>query len=219
VTRSGLAGMFRGDDSMAGEVLRAEDEVMEMAGSEVLLDPAFTVPAVPEAAAGVGWIRCMVPRFCEGEAHARRRGLAEQVIARIGRPQRLSSPAAALLAAMGLPAGLERDVAAVALAYQPHVPVPPEADAAADRLAAACGGRTEESAAKVCVLVQAHAATLALIARLQAGDDTPAVPTTRRVAPDGHDILVDLAAAPFGAGRHACPGQALALHLAGTGHQ
>lgn len=219
MTRSGLAGMFRGDGSMAGEVLRAEDEVMEMAGSEVLLDPAFTVPAVPEAAAGVGWIRCMVPRFCEGEAHARRRGLAEQVIARIGRPQRLSSPTAALLTAMGLPAGLERDVAAVALAYQPHVPVPPEADAAADRLAAACGGRTEESAAKVCVLVQAHAATLALIARLQAGDGTPAVPTTRRVAPDGHEILVDLAAAPFGAGRHACPGQALALHLAGTGHQ
>jgi cytochrome P450 len=30
---------------------------------------------------------------------------------------------------------------------------------------------------------------------------------------------VDLAAAPFGAGRHACQGQALALYLAGAGHQ
>jgi hypothetical protein len=30
-----------------------EDDVMEMAGAEVLLDPAFTVPAVPQAAAGV----------------------------------------------------------------------------------------------------------------------------------------------------------------------
>jgi hypothetical protein len=105
-------------------------------------------------------------------------------------------------------------VAAVALAYQPHVPVPPEADAAADRLAAGCGGRTEESAARVCVLVQAHAATLALIARRQAGDSAPAVPVTRRIAPDGQEILVDLAAAPFGAGSHACPGQALALSLA-----
>ena len=162
--------MFRGDDSMPGEVLRGEDGVMEMAGVDVLLDPAFTVPAVPRAVAGVGWIRCMVPRFCEGDAHARRRALVEQVIARIGRPRRSSSPTAALLDAMGLAPGLEPDVAVVALAYQPHAPVPPAADAAADRLVAACGGRTEESAARVCVLVQAHAATLALIARLQAGD-------------------------------------------------
>jgi hypothetical protein len=119
---------------------------------------------------------------------------------------------------MGLPPSLEPDVAAVALAYQPHVPAPPEADAAADRLVAACGGRTEESAARVCVLIQAHAATLALIARLQEGSGEPAVPVTRRVAPDGHEILVDLATAPFGAGRHACPGRLLALHLAGADH-
>ena len=47
----------------------------------------------------------------------------------------------------------------------------------------------------------------------------PAVPeAARRIAPDGSEILVDLAAAPFGAGRHACPGQALALHLADAGH-
>ncbi|MDQ2813956.1 MAG: cytochrome P450, partial [Actinomycetota bacterium] len=61
-------------------------------------------------------------------------------------------------------------------------------------------------------------ATLALIARLRAGDGEPAVPVTRRVAPDGHEILVDLATVPFGAGRHACPGQALALHLADEEH-
>ena len=161
----------------------------------------------------------MVPRSCEGDAHARRRALVERVIARIGRPERSSSPIAALLEAMGLAPGLESDVAAVALAYQPGATVPPEADAAADRLVAACGGHTEESAARVCVLVQAHAATLAMISRLQAGDDAPAVPATRRIAPDGHELLVDLAAAPFGAGRHACPGRALALHLAGARHQ
>jgi hypothetical protein len=204
---------------MTGEVFRGEDDVMEMAGSDVLLNPAFTVPAVPAAPAGVGWIRSMVPRFCEGQAHARRRALAERVIARIGRPQRLSSPTATLLSAMGLSAGLEPDVAVVAQAYQPHAPVRPEADAAADRLVAACGGRTEKSAARVCVLVQAHAATLALISRLEAGDGAPAVPATRRVAPDGHEVLVDLAAAPFGAGPHACPGQGLALYLAGVRHQ
>jgi hypothetical protein len=202
---------------MASDMFRGEHNVMEIARSDVLLDPAFTVPAVPEASVGVGWIRCMVPRFCEGEAHARRRAQTERVIALIGRPERLSSPAATLLAAMGLPPGLEGDVAVVAQAYLPHAPVSPEADAAADRLAASCGGRTEESAARVCVLLQAHAATLALIALLKAGDGAPAVPTTRRVAPDGHEVLVDLASAPFGAGRHACPGQALALYLAGAG--
>jgi hypothetical protein len=199
---------------MPGEMSPAEDSVMEIAGADVLLDPAFTVPAVPAVPAGVGWIRYMVPRFCEGETHARRRTLTEQVIARIGRPPRSSSPTAALLAAMGLALGLETDVAAVALAYQPHTAASPEADAAADRLVAACGGRTEESAARVCVLVQAHAATLALIAQRQAKTSPPPVPATRRIAPDGRELLVDLAAAPFGAGRHACPGQALALHLA-----
>ena len=211
--------MFHSHDSMTSEVLRTEDDVMEMAASDVLLDPAFTVPAVPGAAAGIGWIRCSVARFCEGTAHTRRRDLTERVIARIGRPRRLTSPTATLLDAMGLPPGLEPDVAAVALAYQPHVSVPSEADAAADRLVAACGGRTGESAARVCVLIQAHAAMLALIARLQAGDGEPAVPVTRRVGPDGHEILVDLATAPFGAGRHACPAQALALHLADAEYQ
>jgi hypothetical protein len=204
---------------MAGDMFRVEHNVMKMTQSDVLLDPAFTVPAVQEASTGVGWIRCMVPRFCEGEPHARRRALTERVIALIGRPERLSSPAATLLAAMGLPPGLESDVAVVAQAYLPHAPVPPEADAAADRLVTSCGGRTEESAARVCVLLQAHAATLALIARIEAGDGALAVPTTRRIAPDGHEVLVDLAAAPFGAGRHACPGQALALYLAGAAHQ
>ena len=218
VPRSGLAGMSR-NDSTTGEVIWTEDDVMEMAARDVLLDPAFTVPAVPKAPTGVGWVRCSVARFCEGTAHKRRRDLTERIIARIGRPRLLSSPTATLVDAMGLPAGLEPDVAAVALAYQPHVPVPSEADAAADRLVTACGGRTEESAARVCVLIQAHAATLALIARLRAGDGEPAVPVTRRDTPDGHEILVDLAAAPFGAGRHACPAQALALHLAGAEHQ
>jgi hypothetical protein len=49
-----VADLASSDDSMTVEVLRAEDDVMEMAASDVLLDPAFTVPAVPEATGGVG---------------------------------------------------------------------------------------------------------------------------------------------------------------------
>jgi hypothetical protein len=45
---------------VTAELIETEDDVMEMAASDVLLDPAFTVPAVPGAAAGVGWIRCRV---------------------------------------------------------------------------------------------------------------------------------------------------------------
>ncbi|HEX4833517.1 MAG TPA: hypothetical protein VH478_20770 [Trebonia sp.] len=187
---------------------------MEMAGADVLLDPSFTVPAVPAAGDGMGWVRCMVPRFCEGDAHARRRALVERLIVQAGRPEPSSSPTAALLAALGLDPGLEADVAAVAAAYQPSSPASPAADAAADRLAAACGGRSEESAARVCVLVQSHAGTLALISRIEAGDGAPPIPATRRIAPDGSEVLVALAAAPFGAGRHECPGQALGRYLA-----
>jgi hypothetical protein len=51
-----------------------------------------------------------------------------------------------------------------------------EADAAADRLVEACGGRDEESAARVCVLVQGHAAIEALIATRHEGSDGPPVP-------------------------------------------
>src|ERR1700735_2165755 len=93
------------DDSVTGELIVAEDGVMEKAASDVLMDPAFTVPAVPGAATGVGWIRCTWARFCEGSAHARRRELTEQVIARIGRPRLGASPSATLLAALGLPPG------------------------------------------------------------------------------------------------------------------
>jgi hypothetical protein len=66
----------------------------------------------------------------------------------------------------------------------------------------------------VCVLVQAHAATLALIDVLRTGSGAAPVPATRRIAPDGREVLVELADAPFGLGVHACPGRELALHLA-----
>lgn len=180
----------------------------------MLDDPRYRVPPAPPAASGVAWLRAHVARFCDGEAHRRRRGLAVAVIDGLHDLPAAGSPTARILAGLGLPGRLEADVALVAAAYQPHASPSPAADDAADRLVAACGGRTEAAAAVACVLVQAHAATLALVDTLRRGSDAPPVPTTRRLAPDGVEVLVDLAGAWFGGGAHRCPGRALALDLA-----
>lgn len=195
----------------------AEDGVMEHVSSDVLEDPAYSVPVAPFAPSGVGWLRGAVPRFSEGDAHRRRRALVVDVIDRLGLVAYEATPTRSLLAALGLPVELEADVALVAAAYQPHFPQTEEADLAADRLVAACGGRTESSAALVCVLVQAHAATLTLIDELRAGSSNPPVPFTRRVRPTGEAVLVDLSDAHFGRGPHQCPGERLARHLAEQG--
>ncbi|PZA20830.1 hypothetical protein DMO24_13485 [Modestobacter versicolor] len=177
----------------------------------MLLDPRYRVPPAPPADAGVAWLRASVPRFTDGPAHTRRRALVDRLLAGLpGLPDPGGDPTTALLLALGLPAGCRADVELVAGAYQPHAPQSAVADAAADRLVDRCGGRTEEAAARVCVLVQAHAAMQALLAQLRAGAPGPPVPVTRRVGPDGRTVEVDLAGAPFGAGPHACPGRALA---------
>jgi hypothetical protein len=194
--------------------LMVEDDVVDCVSNDVLEDPAYSVPVPPFVPSGVGWLRGAVARFSEGGAHRRRRALVVTVIERLGLVPYEDTPTRSLLAALGLPADLEADVALVAAAYQPHLPQIDEADVAADRLVAACGGRTERSAAIVCVLVQAHAATLALIDERRAGSSTPPVPFTRRVRPSGEEVLVDLHDAHFGRGPHQCPGEQLARHLA-----
>jgi hypothetical protein len=191
-----------------------DDGVMDCVSSDVLEDPAYSVPVAPSAPSGVGWLRGAVARFSEGDAHRRRRALVVSVIDRLGLVTDEGTPTRSLLAALGLRADLEADVVLVATAYQPHFPQGEEADLAADRLVAACGGRTEDAAAIVCVLVQAHAATLALINERRAGSSTPPVPFTRRVGPTGEEVLVDLHDAHFGRGPHQCPGEQLARHLA-----
>ncbi len=180
-------------------------------GMSVLSDSSYAVPPVPAAATGVAWLRASVARFSEGADHARRRASAERVLSGVDVAplRRPGEPVAVLAEALGLPRSVASDVAVVASCYQPHVPVTAEADEAVARLVAACGGAWDEGTAnRIGVLVQASAATRALIAGVE-----PPVPVTRRVAPDGSVVEVDLRDAWFGAGRHACPGRAHALAL------
>ncbi|MFI9010080.1 isocitrate lyase/phosphoenolpyruvate mutase family protein [Actinosynnema sp. NPDC053489] len=178
---------------------------------DVLADPTYVVPPVPAAASGVAWLRAGVARFSEGADHVRRRALVARVLDGVdpGSLRRPGDPVAVLAEAMGLPRAVAPDVTAVAACYQPHVPVTAAADAAVARLVAACGGVWDEGTAnRIGVLVQAGAATRALIAGVE-----PPVPVTRRVGPDGSEVEVDLRDAWFGAGRHACPGREHALAL------
>ncbi len=177
----------------------------------VLLDPGHTVPAVPAADRGVAWLRSRVARFSEGADHRRRRALAEAQLAAVDLDAlRRPGPAVPKLAReLGLPRTVEPDVAVIARSYHPHTAITAEADAAVARLIEACGGCWDEAtASRIGLLVQACGATRAAIA----GADPP-VPTTRRATPDGDLVEVDLTAAPFGAGRHACPAQAAAAAL------
>lgn len=184
---------------------------------DVLLDPSYTVPAVPDATSGVAWLRAHVARFSEGADHERRRRLAEDLLSTVDVEalERPGNPVAKLAAELGLPRDVVADVTAVARSYQPHTPVTPEADEALERLVALCGARDEVAAARIGLLVQACDATNAVIA-----GKNPPVPLTRRVAPSGELVEVPLADRPFGAGRHGCPGRAHALALAsGTFHR
>lgn len=184
------------------------------AAMDVLEDPTYVVPQVPPADAGVAWLRAHVARFSEGVDHARRRTLAEEPLAGIDPAtlRRPGAPVATLAAALGLPRtrALVADVRTVASAYQPHAPQSAAADEALARLVDVCGGTWDEpTAARIGLLVQACDATSALIAGRE-----PPVPATRRIAPDGSEVVVDLTGRPFGAGRHRCPGEAHALALA-----
>jgi hypothetical protein len=187
---------------------------MERLDTRVLTDADYRIPVVEGGESGLRWLRQHVVRFSDGASHVRRRELTERVLHRVMQAPFVVSPTVSLLRAMGLPEELSDDVALVAASYQPHTTQSPIADAAADRLVEACGGRDEESAARVCILVQGHAATEALIARRREGSDMPPVPSTQRVRADGTLVEVDLADAPFGRGPHCCPAEALARRYA-----
>ncbi|HEX3589712.1 MAG TPA: hypothetical protein VHV74_08765 [Pseudonocardiaceae bacterium] len=192
-----------------------------MESDAVLSDPRYLVPSVPPGVSGVAWLRSAVARFSNGLDHRRRRALAVDALDAVD-PAGLREAAAAadgpvevLGKALGLPESLADDVAVVALSYQPHTEITPEADAAVERLVVACGGRHDEATAnRIGLLVQACVATKALVAHLRNGDDDPPVASTRRVGPDGSTVEVDLTNAHFGAGEHACPGRAHAFAIA-----
>lgn len=189
----------------------------------VLTDPAFVVPPAPDGSAGgVAWLRASVARFSNGAVHRRRRALAVAGLATVD-PDALRLRASegargaveVLAEALGLPADVADDVAAVARSYQLHTPITQEADRAVGRLVEACGGVTDEATAnRIGLLVQACDATNALVANIVSGRTGPPVPKTRRLAPDGTIVEVDLTEEPFGIGPHACPGRAHALALA-----
>lgn len=200
----------------------------------VLADPGFEVPPVPPLGPDVGlaWLRATVARFSTGPAHQRRRALAQRDLDRLA-PATLRAQAAAhpmddpegvpvdvLAAALGTRVPLSRTVATVAAGYLTG-DGGPAADAAVRDLVAAFGGVPDEAtAARVGLLVQASAATAALIRNaLRAADggaptaDIPAlltevlrfdppVPAMRRVCtagtatiPAGTPVLLDIAAA------------------------
>jgi 2-methylisocitrate lyase-like PEP mutase family enzyme len=178
---------------------------------EILEDPQFTVVTVPPADSGVAWLRAHVARFSEGDEHVRRRRYAQALLdsVDVDRLRRPGAPVATLTEALGMDRCITADVKVVAASYQPHSPVTAQADAAVGRLVAAASGQWDEpTASRIGLLVQAHDATQAMIA-----GQVPPVPFTRRLAPGGEEILVDLTDMPFGTGRHACPGQEHALAL------
>ncbi|MFE1594778.1 hypothetical protein [Nocardia sp. NPDC058705] len=190
--------------------------------------PMPPVPAASEAS--VAWLRTSVPRFCDGDDHARRRAAVCAELDRIevadlsGNTGEPLAHVRILLGAMELPSQLAEAVAEVAAAYQPHVPVTSTADAAVRELVAACGGQANEpTAARICVLVQACAATGELIAAARASGQapgvimatTPPLRSTRRMV-DGVVTELDLRhpGLGFGAGPHRCPASDHALTLA-----
>jgi cytochrome P450 len=204
----------------------------------VLTDPAFIVPPVPTASAGVAWLRATVARFSSGPVHERRRTLSIALLDAIP-PESLRArsrphPVATLGRAVGADDPVVDLVQDVAQAYQPGTGDQSRADVAVDRLVAVFGGVFDEpTAARIGLLVQACEATAVLIERAshrpvhEVLRENPPVPATKRQAlattavgdvtiEVGEVVRVCLADdLAFGAGSHRCPGRTHALALAG----
>ncbi|MCM6778349.1 hypothetical protein NDR87_33270 [Nocardia sp. CDC159] len=192
------------------------------------------IPPVPPAELGMAWLRATVARFCDGPDHRRRRALILAELRRLSldrlreRARELACEphpqVQALAEAMGLPAVSAQTVAIAASGYLPPAPVTPAVDRAVADLVRACGPAADEmTAARVSILIQACAATAALIERARVADapdaltevlrTDPPVRRTRRLV-DGIVTEIDLTTMPFGAGPHECPGRSHALALA-----
>ncbi|MFI6810768.1 hypothetical protein ACIBG7_00090 [Nonomuraea sp. NPDC050328] len=197
----------------------------------VLSDP-LRAPAPVEAGAPRGtlaWLRGQVSRFSSGAAHAERRAAVTAVLDRLD-PHDLRKAAARLaheppervaVLVLGAALGVEDletlagQVAAAARGY-----LSGEADAEADAAVAELIGRLP--IAELTVLLQAHAATGALLA-VAAGRDLDEVlrddPPVRVLRREGVEIDVPAAnqdgpCLTFGYGPRACPGQPHARAIA-----
>ena len=202
----------------------------------VLTDPAFMVPAVPPASAGVAWLRATVARFSSGTVHDRRRALVIALLDAIPveslQARSRMHPVAILGRAIGANESVTDLVRDVAQAYQPGTGDDCRADAAVDRLVTVFGGVFDEpTAARIGLLVQACEATAVLIERARhrpvdevLREDPPVSATKRRALVTttvggitieaGEVVQVCLRAElAFGAGSHRCPGRAHALAL------
>jgi len=206
------------------------------AARAVLTDPAFTVPPVPPASAGVAWLRATVARFSSGTDHERRRALVVALLDAIPlesvRASSCQHPEEILGRAIGAGEPVIDLVRDVAQAYQPGTGDESRADVAVDRLVAVFGGVFDEpTAARIGLLVQACEATAILIERArhcpvhEVLSENPPVLATKRQAlaatavsdvtiEAGEVVQVCLAdGLAFGAGPHCCPGRAHALAL------
>ncbi|MGN9906752.1 hypothetical protein ACTMTJ_04265 [Phytohabitans sp. LJ34] len=210
----------------------------------VLADPRF-IPVPPDRSGPQGsmaWLRSAVARFSHGTDHVRRRAIVEADLAAIDpaalatAAARSSRPAdevavAVLAEALGMPDvdTVVAEVPAIAAGYL--MPGGAAAEHAADCAVAALvkllGGTPDERVAnRIGLLVQAYAATAALVrAAVEHGSIVDAAPvrTTRRVATvdtelagAGDTLVLDLAAAglPFGGEPRLCPGRAHAVAIA-----
>jgi len=187
----------------------------------VLTDPNYLVPSSPDAPAGVAWLRASVARFSNGATHQRRRALAVSELAAIDPNalralaiRRSTGPVEVLAEALGLPATVAEDIVVIAKSYHPHTTITPAADQAVEHLVQILGAHDETTANRIALLIQACDATTALVKNILAGRTDPPVPKTRRVAPNGETVEIDLTETPFGAGPHACPARLHALALA-----
>ncbi|MEU6250890.1 hypothetical protein [Glycomyces sp. NPDC047010] len=144
-------------------------------------------PAAPGPPGGLAWLRAGVARFASGEAHARRRALAADLLGPMDLDVlRLRAEVLACIALEDAPLDVmdriardvpvrvlaesldipDIDVAAVrrvAAAYPTGEPVPGADDAVASLVAAFGGVADEPTAARIGLLVQACEATAALI--------------------------------------------------------
>src|SRR5689334_18209366 len=121
----------------------------------VLEDPRFDVPAAPEAAHGLAWLRWAASRFSRGEQHARRRGLTVEALKTIA-PQALRTaarllaledagppngvPVAVLAKALGAGMPVAQQVELVTSSYFGAAPDRSTVDKAVEELVAAFGG-------------------------------------------------------------------------------